>query len=483
MTIQAVFFDLGGTIETISYDDELRLTATAQLRQQLMDWGLDPGLTTEELYQVIKKGLLRYRAWSGRSLVELEPPRIWQEYIFVGLNLPPGKLAAAAEELAFFIERQFYRREMRPEVPAVLEAIKGMGLKIGCISNVMSRGLVPYILHWYRIADYFNPVVLSSVYGRRKPDPAIFLHAAQLAGVPPGACAHIGDKVSRDVLGARRAGYRLAIQVEHPPIDGPEGHDAVPDFVLRNMSELLDMLEDERNNSAKEVVTSRPGKKEIKALLFDAGDLLYHRPREGERLAAFLSELDLSPSPASRRERDELKTMAMTGKITRQEYQDKVLKFYGVHGEENLARGRQALEEEDADVAFFDGVKETLLALKERGFLLGVVTDTYQPTASKLGWLEREGIGHVWDVFVSSCEVGVRKPDPRIYRMALDKLGIKPEEAAFVGHKASELQGATAVGMRTVAFNYGEDVEADFYIEHFSELLEMSVLSKGGNQE
>jgi len=40
-------------------------------------------------------------------------------------------LAAAAEELSFFFETRFYRREMRPEVPAVLEAIKEMGLKSG----------------------------------------------------------------------------------------------------------------------------------------------------------------------------------------------------------------------------------------------------------------------------------------------------------------------------------------------------------------
>jgi putative hydrolase of the HAD superfamily len=128
-------------------------------------------------------------------------------------------------------------------------------------------------------------------------------------------------------------------------------------------------------------------------------------------------------------------------------------------------------------------VKETLLALKERGFLLSVVTDTYHPTTVKRGWLEREDIGHVWDAFVSSCEVGVRKPAPSIYRMALDELGIKPEQAAFVGHKASELQGAKAVGMTTVAFNYGEDVEADFYIERFNDLVTLPILSKRGQKE
>lgn len=257
MTIRAVFFDMGGTIEKVHYDDEFRLAATAQLRQQLVERGLDPGLATEPLYQVIKKGLLRYEAWKEASLLELESPRIWQEYIFAGLNLTPEKLVAVAEELSFFIETGFHKREMRPEIPAVLEAIKGMGLKIGCISNVMSRGQVPYTLQRYGIAHYFNPVVLSSVYGRRKPDPAIFLYAAQLAGVAPGSCVHIGDKISRDVLGARRAGYRLAILIEHLPLEGQESPDVVPDFVLRNMNELLPILEDETKRSHKRKIKSK----------------------------------------------------------------------------------------------------------------------------------------------------------------------------------------------------------------------------------
>jgi HAD superfamily hydrolase (TIGR01509 family) len=189
-------------------------------------------------------------------------------------------------------------------------------------------------------------------------------------------------------------------------------------------------------------------------------------------LTAFLSESGFGPSPAFSRERTELETKAMLGQIPRQAYRDEVLRSYGVHRADDLARGRQVLEEDDADVSFFDRVKETLLALKERSFLLGIVTDTYHPTTVKLGWCEREGVGHVWDTFVSSCKVGVRKPDPRIYHIALNELDIGPEEAVFVGHKASELQGAKAVGMTTVAFNRDDEtVMADYIIGRFSELL------------
>ena len=52
---------------------------------------------------------------------------------------------------------------------------------------------------------------------------------------------------------------------------------------------------------------------------------------------------------------------------------------------------------------------------------------------------------------VFSYEVGVRKPDPRIYRHALESLGVEPHEAIFVGDGGSdEHRGARAIGMRTV---------------------------------
>jgi putative hydrolase of the HAD superfamily len=118
-----------------------------------------------------------------------------------------------------------------------------------------------------------------------------------------------------------------------------------------------------------------------------------------------------------------------------------------------------------------------LRALKKQGYLLAVVTDTANSISAKLDWFERGGFGHVWDSIVSSMELGTRKPDPKIYQAALQQLGLSPDQAAFVGHKASELAGAHEVGMRTIAFNYDKDASADFYIENFADLLKIPVLN------
>ena len=99
----------------------------------------------------------------------------------------------------FFIETHWFQRARRPEVPGVLEAIHNMGLKIGLISNVNSRGQVPANLDLYGIQHYFDPKIAayrSSEYGRRKPNPAIFHYAARLANVPTSECLYVGDRYS-----------------------------------------------------------------------------------------------------------------------------------------------------------------------------------------------------------------------------------------------------------------------------------------------
>jgi putative hydrolase of the HAD superfamily len=65
----------------------------------------------------------------------------------------------------------------------------------------------------------------------------------------------------------------------------------------------------------------------------------------------------------------------------------------------------------------------------------------------------------VFDATVFSCSVGLRKPDPRIYRIACEELDVEPEDAVFVGDGANdELAGAERVGMRAVLIHrVGED--------------------------
>jgi putative hydrolase of the HAD superfamily len=471
MKIQAVLFDMGGTIETFGYTRELRLKTTAVIKQCLLHAGIDLQLSNEQLFDVISNGLERYKRWSLQSMEELPARRVWSEYILSNFDVDKEKLAEIAERLMLLIETRFYRRAMRPEMPGVLQALKQMGLKIGLISNVNSRGQVPTNLKDYGIIDYFHPIVLSSEYGRRKPDPSIFHYAARLINAPTSQCVYVGDRVVRDIDGARRAGFGLAIQIRHDFEHGENDKGFKPDAVIDNMTELLDVLREKR--ACEEAYEDD---RKIRALIFDAGDILYYRPQRGSGFVTFLKELGLEIRPNHAHQKKEIEYQAYRGQITHDDYREAVVRMYGITQPEQLARGKQALIDDDANVAFFEGVPETLLALKERGFLLGIVTDTANSISAKLSWFERGGFGHVWDSIISSMDIGTRKPDPRIYQAALQQLGLTPDQAVFVGHRVSELAGARAVGMQTIAFNYDQDASADYFIGQFSDTLKVPVL-------
>ncbi|MEN6487415.1 MAG: HAD family hydrolase [Smithella sp.] len=178
-----------------------------------------------------------------------------------------------------------------------------------------------------------------------------------------------------------------------------------------------------------------------------------------------------------------MKNKAFQGKIDLHEYHRRIIQLYGITDPNEIEEGIKAIEIDDNCVEIMEDVPETLKALKRQGYLLGIITDTALPISVKLNWFEKYGFGNLWDSIISSKEIGVRKPSPLIYHEALSQMGTKPEEAVFVGHKATELQGACSVGMFTVAFNYEKKSKADFYIDRFSDLLEIPLLTLQGNKK
>ena len=72
-------------------------------------------------------------------------------------------------------------------------------------------------------------------------------------------------------------------------------------------------------------------------------------------------------------------------------------------------------------------------------------------------------IADCFDVFVTSAEVGVMKPDPRIYQVALEKLEITPPEAIFVDDFVENVEGARRLGMRAICFLDSDQVRAELH--------------------
>ncbi|MFD2184694.1 HAD-IA family hydrolase [Rhodoplanes azumiensis] len=107
-----------------------------------------------------------------------------------------------------------------------------------------------------------------------------------------------------------------------------------------------------------------------------------------------------------------------------------------------------ALEARWLELPVWSGAQAALDALAGRT-KLAVVTNC----SVRLGRLAAARLAVAWDCIVTAEEAGVYKPDPRPYRMALDRLGVAPSEAAFVAGSGYDLFGTAAVGLRTYWHN------------------------------
>src|SRR4029079_787819 len=99
----------------------------------------------------------------------------------------------------------------------------------------------------------------------------------------------------------------------------------------------------------------------------------------------------------------------------------------------------------------YDDARALLASLKYRGYRTGVVTNAifsaelFRPKVNELGLA-----GQI-DVFVSSADIGLAKPDPSPFLRAAADLGLEPQELIFVGDNAdTDIAGARAAKMRAV---------------------------------
>jgi putative hydrolase of the HAD superfamily len=119
------------------------------------------------------------------------------------------------------------------------------------------------------------------------------------------------------------------------------------------------------------------------------------------------------------------------------------------------------------------GAAETIAELRERDFRIGLITVCSEDVPAL--WPETEFHG-LFDAEVFSASVGLRKPDPRIYALALEQLGVEARAATFVGDGANdELAGAERAGMTAIGLERpGEALEWDgMRIRALPELLEL----------
>ena len=109
----------------------------------------------------------------------------------------------------------------------------------------------------------------------------------------------------------------------------------------------------------------------------------------------------------------------------------------------------------EAALVLYPHVNRTLLALLKRGLRLAVISDAPRQEA----WLRLcyLGLHHIFDTVVAFEDTGEYKPSPVPFRVVLDRLGIRPEEALMVGDwPERDIVGAGELGITTVFARYGD---------------------------
>lgn len=112
--------------------------------------------------------------------------------------------------------------------------------------------------------------------------------------------------------------------------------------------------------------------------------------------------------------------------------------------------------------------------LKRRKYKLGMITNGYG--RFQMDNIERLGIDHLFDTILISEWEGVKKPNPEIFILALERLGVSSSEAIYMGdHPINDIQASNHVGMTSVwkKTNVWNDIEieADFTIDELNEIL------------
>jgi HAD superfamily hydrolase (TIGR01549 family) len=235
ISIQAIFFDIGGTLVNKRNNGDRDLAIIAEMVRLL---GAD--CTPEELVKKIRVGEQEYKAWQARTLQELKPEDKWSRFYLP--NDPEDLIRQQAAQLQAWWSQSRGERWITPETAHTLHTLSSRGYTLGAISHTS-----PKYIQEAGLSSLFQATLHAAEFGRRKPHPSIFLEAARICGVAPEACAYVGDRPSRDVVGAREAGYGKVILLQN----GGLAAETVPcpmqaDATIQSISELLTLFPAQR---------------------------------------------------------------------------------------------------------------------------------------------------------------------------------------------------------------------------------------------
>ena len=242
MDIQALLFDVNGTLVDIETDERMEEAYRAIAHfLTYQDIHLHRGEVLDLYFQVMKE---QFGA-SNEQFPEFDVVAVWREILrrhgsSYTRSLPPEKL----DQMPLFIaemQRGISRKRLCafPHGPEVLAHL-GKHYRLAVVSDAQSAYAVPE-LRAAGLAEYFDPIVISGDYGYRKPDPRLFQNALDELRVRPEHAIFVGNDRYRDVFGAQQLGMKTVLFASGPAAH--HAHDAEPDYIIYHFAELPTAVE------------------------------------------------------------------------------------------------------------------------------------------------------------------------------------------------------------------------------------------------
>jgi epoxide hydrolase-like predicted phosphatase len=195
-----------------------------------------------------------------------------------------------------------------------------------------------------------------------------------------------------------------------------------------------------------------------RGLLVDFGGVLTTNVFESFR--AFCMAEGLDPDAVRRLFREDPEALAQlrrleVGELTEQEFADEFAPLLGIEDTGGLVdRLFAGMRPDDAMIG-------AVRTARERGIKTGLISNSWGA-----GRYDRDSFPELFDGVVISGEVGLYKPQPEIFRLGAERIGLPPDQCVFVDDLRENCAGAEAVGMAAVLHR-----DADETVRRVEELL------------
>jgi len=160
---------------------------------------------------------------------------------------------------------------------------------------------------------------------------------------------------------------------------------------------------------------------------------------------SMVSMLDVLMGPRETSTSDHPWHRAERGELATSEMQREVVPFAEAAG--LTLRGDEYQRVLSGEFTVHDAVIDRIVRLHDEGYLLGLLTNSFVEFREHL---ESRIDFSMFDVVVDSSEVGHRKPEPAIYELTTNRLGVEASEILYLDDFAANLEGAKAAGWQTI---------------------------------